>query len=380
MIDRLRSGFALALGLAAAAAACGGGSRTVPTSPSGTTPARLTAPSADAPPDNEQLDTLRPTLTVRNGSSDQAAGARTYEFQVSDTSSFAAATTSSTAGFALTVSKTGVPENASGKTSFQPDADLQPSTRYYWRARLVQGTSQSDWSPAMRFRTRLVGSNRAGELYDPLIHGETIGEAFGSTDFVPGKGIRLNSSTSFVRYLLAQTITDGEFSMEVEGLRANAPGDKTKVFGMQEGTGDYITNRYRVDIQYRGTSGFPPNAITFRVLYGDDPCCKYEPDTATRFRSVFMLDPATTYYWKYTWGRGTEVRVVVQEGGIDGRTIYSEAVPARQGVYSPSPHYAFVGTPTGRSGAESASIPGAIYRNVWIADHPRPASLGSALR
>jgi hypothetical protein len=34
--------------------------------------------------------------------------------------------------------------------------------------------------------------------------------------------------------------------------------------------------------------------------------------------------------------------------------------------------YAFIGTPTGRSGAESASIPGAIYRNVWIGARPRP--------
>ncbi len=380
MSDRLGSGFGLALGLAAAAAACGGGSRTVPTSPSANSPAHLTAPAADGPADNEQLDTLRPTLTVRNGTSDQAGGSRTYEFQISDSTSFTAAPASSVAGFALTVGKTGVAENASGKTSYQPDTDLQPSTRYYWRARLVQGTSQSDWSPAMRFRTRLVGYNRAGELYDPLIHGETIGEAFGSTDFIPGKGIRLNSTTSFVRYLLPQAITDGEFSMEVEGLRANAPGDKTKVFGMQEGTGDYVTNQYRVDVQYRGTAGFPPNAITFRVIYGSDSCCKYEPDTATRFNSVFMLDPATTYYWKYTWGRGTEVRVVVQEGGIEGRTFYNVGVPARKGVYSPNPHYAFIGTPTGRSGAESASIPGAIYRNVWIADHPRPASLGSALR
>ena len=380
MGDRSRSEFVVALALAAAVAGCGGGTKTVPTSPSSSTPARLTAPAADRPSDNEQLDTLRPTLTVTNGTSDQASGTRTYEFQIADSASFAAATTSSLAGFAVTVSKTGVTENPSGKTSFQPDADLQPSTRYYWRARLVQGTSQSDWSPTMRFRTKLVGYNRAGELYDPLIHGETIGEPIGATEFIPGKGIRLNGVTSYVRYLLPQTLTDGEFSMEVEGLRANGPGDKTKVFGMQEGTGDYITNRYRVDIQYRGTAGFPPNAITFRVLYGDDPCCKYEPDTATRFRSVFNLDPSTAYYWKYTWGHGTEVRVVVQEGGIDGRTFYNEAVPTPKGVYSPSPHYAFIGTPTGRSGAESASIPGAIYRNVWIASHPRPASLGSALR
>lgn len=381
MRDRRRTPFGIVISLAAAAAACGGGSKTVPTSPSASTPAHLTAPLADGPSDNEQLDTLRPTLTVKNGTSDQAAGARTYEFQIADSTSFTATSTASFAGFAVLVGKTGVPENASGKTSFQPDADLQPTTRYYWRARLVQGSSQSDWSPVMRFRTKLVGYNRAGEVFDPLIHGETVGEVFGSTDFIPGKGIRLNSNTSFVRYLMAQTLTAGEFSMEVEGLRPNGPGDKTKVFGMQEGTGDYITNRYRVDIQYRGSSGFPPNAITFRVLYGDDPCCKYEPATDVRFRSVFMLDPATTYYWKYTWAQGTEVRVSVQEGGIDGgRMLYNEGVPTPKGVYAPNPHFAFIGTPSGRSGTESASIPGAIYRNVWIADHPRPASLGSALR
>jgi hypothetical protein len=78
---------------------------------------------------------------------------------------------------------------------------------------------------------------------------------------------------------------------------------------MQEGQDDYITNRYRVDIQYRGTNGFPPNAITFRVLYGDDPCCKYEPDTDARFRSVYALNPSIAYFWKFTWGTGTEVRM-----------------------------------------------------------------------
>ena len=77
-----------------------------------------------------------------------------------------------------------------------------------------------------------MGFNRPDELYDPLIHGETVGDRIGSTDFVPGKGIRLNANTSFVRYLLPQTVANGEFSMEVEGLRANAPGDKAKVFGM----------------------------------------------------------------------------------------------------------------------------------------------------
>jgi hypothetical protein len=382
VIDRKMPAVVICLAAASLLAACGG--KDSPSAPSPSVPATLAAPVGDTPSSGEQLDTLRPTLVVRNSTSSQASGSRLYEFQVSDTNSFSSTVTTSrsttAAGFAVMVGKTGVPENPSGKTSFQPDQDLQPTTRYYWRARVVQGTARSDWSPIMTFKTKLVGYIRAGEVYDPLIHGETVGEILGSTDFVPGKGIRLNGNTSYVRYLLPAPISEGEFSMEVEGLRANAPGDKSKVFGMQDGTDDYITNRYRVDIQYRGSAGYPPNAITFRVLYGSDDCCKYEPDTDTRFRSVFNLNPATTYFWKFTWGTGTEVRTTVREGGIDGSTIYDVGVPARAGVYAPSQHYAFIGTPVGRSGAESASIPGAIYRNVWIANHPRPQSLGSALR
>ena len=172
-------------------------------------------------------------------------------------------------GFAATIGRTAVPEGTGGKTSFTPDSDLQPTTLFYWRARAVQGTTTSAWSATGTFRSKLVGFLRAGELYDPLIHGETVGERVGSTTFIPGKGIQLNDGQSWVKYLLPQTITSGEFSMDVEGLRANAPGDKTKVLGMQEGQDDFITNEFRVDIQYRGTAGFPPNAITFRALYGD---------------------------------------------------------------------------------------------------------------
>ena len=168
--------------------------------------------------------------------------------------------------------------------------------------------------------------------------------------------------------------------MDVEGLRANAPGDKTKVFGMQEGQTDFITNRYRVDIQYRGTAGFPPNAITFRALYGDgdDLDKRYEPDTATRMASVFLLNPANVYYWKATWG--SEFRLTVRDGGTSGSMIYNIGVKSTKGVYAPSPQYAYLGAPVGRSGGESASIAGAVYRNVWLSNKPRPDTLGSALR
>jgi hypothetical protein len=67
--------------------------------------------------------------------------------------------------------------------------------------------------------------------------------------------------------------------------------------------------------QYRGTTGAPLNAIQWRVLYGsaDDLSVRYEPDTAKRFASVFLLNPATTYHWKATWG--SDFHLVVREGG-----------------------------------------------------------------
>ena len=67
------------------------------------------------------------------------------------------------------------------------------------------------------------------------------------------------------------------------------------------------------------------------------------------------------------------------ENGLGGNTLYDFAMPAPRGAYTPNPHYAYLGAPLGRSGNESASIAGTIYRNVWIGTQPRPSSLGSAL-
>jgi len=365
---------------AATLVACGDKKQT-PTTPTPTPSATLTAPKLDSPAASAQTDTLRPTLTVQNVTSDQPSGTRTYEFQISDTTAFTALTTASTiSGFDAQVGKTGVAEGAGGKTSFTPESDLQPTTKFYWRARAAQGSAIGPWSDTFEFKSKLVGFNRPGELYDPLIHGETVGTPVGSTTFVAGKGIRINDGQSWVKYLLPQTISSGEFSMDVEGLRANAPGDKTKVFGMQEGQDDFITNRYRVDIQYRGTAGFPPNAITFRAVYGDgdDLGKRYEPETSVRLNSVFLLNPGSVYHWKAIWG--SEFRLTVRDGGTSGPIIYNQGMPSTKGSYTPSPHYAYLGAPVGRSGTESASIGGAIYRNVYIGSKPRPDTLGSALR
>ena len=378
---------ALAIVAAATIVACGDKKTTTPTTPTPPASASLTAPKLDSPGLNEQLATLRPTLAVQNVTSDQPTGTRTYEFQVSDTTAFSIATTASTiSGFDAQVSKTGVPEGTGGKTSFSVDADLQPTTVFFWRARAVQGAAIGPWSEIFKFKTKLVGFIRAGELYDPLIHGETVGQIVGSATFVP-QGLQLDSGAGFVgfvKYVLPQTVSSGEFSMDVMGLRANGPGDKAKVFGMQQGPddSDFVTNKYRVDIQYRGINGVPPNCIQFRVLYGSatDTSVRYEPDTAKRNASVVLLNPSTKYYWKATWG--SFFNLLMREGGAagTGQTLYDFGVPTPRGSYSPNPHYAYLGAPPARSGPEAASIPGSIYSNVWLGSRPRPESLGSALR
>jgi hypothetical protein len=371
---------------AALVSACGGSKPTTPTTPAPVAPT-LTAPKLDSPAMREQLATLRPTLTVQNATSDQPTGTRTYEFQISDSSAFTAATTSQISGFNATVGKTGVAEG-SGKTSFTADADLQPTTLFYWRARAVQGSSTGPWSDTFTFKSKLVGFNRPGELYDPLIHGETVGTIVGSASFLLGQGLQLNlgggNVVGYVRYVLPQTISSGEFSMDVSGLRANGPGDKAKVFGMQQGPddSDFVTNKYRIDIQYRGINGVPPNCIQFRVLYGSatDTSVRYEPDANQRAASIVNLNPATTYYWKATWG--SVFNLFMREGGAAGTgpTLYNFSIPTPKGAYLPSPHYAYLGAPPARSGPEAASIPGSIYSNVWLGNKPRPDSLGSALR
>ena len=367
---------AIAVLLFAVPLACGGNS--APSSPTPTS-SSITAPTPDSPADGAASTTYRPTLVVRNGTS-SLPGARLYEFVISDSSGFS--TTSATSGaFVVYAHTTNVAEGSGGSTSYTPDFDLQPTTRLYWRARLVIGTSASEWTATRSLTTPIAGYSRAGELYDPLIYGSTVGVPMGSTTFVPGKGIQLNDGNAYVRYQLAQTLDSGEFSMEVEGLHANGPGAKLKVFSMMDGTGDLYRSQYLLNAQYRGVNGNPDNCIAFKALF-DDPFFKLEPDAGTRGRAIMALDPSKAYFWKGTWSN--EFRLVIQDG-INGPTLYNVGVSIAdlgttlRAIYNPSPHYAYLGANNGPFGEEDGSWAGAIYRNVWIGRGPRPASLGSAL-
>ncbi len=367
--------FALVAGLAAAAACA----RSAPAAPTTTGPT-LAAPVPDSPADSVAIVTLRPTLVVRNGAVEQS-GTKLYEFQISDRSDFSS--TGSAAAFPVVVHKTGVPEGSGGTTSFTADFDLQPTTRLYWRSRVLVGAMASDWSATRSFTTPIVGYSRAGELYDPLVYGSTIGVPVGSTTFIAGKGIRLNDGNAYVRYQLQQPLSGGEFSMEVEGLRQNGPGPKLKVFSMSDGTGDVYRSNYLLVAQYRGIDGNPDNSIAYKALLGE-PAFKLEPDFGHRAAAVMALDPARGYFWKGSWGNF--FRLVVSDG-IDGRTLYDQSMSVSDlgfspnaATYNPTPHFAYLGANNGPFKEEDGSWPGTIYRNVYIGRGPRPQSLGSALR
>lgn len=365
---------AIVLAAALTAASCNGDGNPIGPDPGPPADPRLTPPVPESPVGDVQLGTLRPTFTVRNGTSDQA-GTRTYEFHISDRSDFTLGPDAGLASFHAVVSTTGVPEG-NGTTTFTPAEDLQPTTRMYWRARIRQGSAVSEWSSVSTFKTKLQGFSRPGELYDPLIHGETIGTPVGSTSWVPDKGIRVNNANSWVRYVLAQTITNGEFSVEVEGLFPNSGATKARIFSMMDGGNNLFNSKFLANVQYRGTNGNPDNAISWKALFGDSDF-QIEPNRGQREAGVRILDPTKTYLWKATWSN--EFRLQVFDVTAGGTQIYNLALP-NGGVYNPSPHVAYLGANNGPFGQESGSWSGAVYRHVWIGNRPRPESLGSALQ
>jgi hypothetical protein len=235
-----------------------------------------------------------------------------------------------------------------------------------WRVRGVYQGAVGPWSSTASFRTPSGGYIRGNEVFDPLTNGKTVGEIVGPVTFIPGVGVRLEDFFSHIRYRLAPTLVNGEFSIVITGMATNTEGGKTKVMGMSEGLDDIVTNDRRMTIEKRGD---PPGIIAWRFITHDDQI-DTEGAAERKFRE---FDPNKPYLWTVTWNGFFNVRV--QEGGAAGPTIYNMGKPYRGG-YDPDPHYAFIGAPVGRSGPEGATVPGMIVRNVWISSRARPTFPG----
>jgi hypothetical protein len=266
-----------------------------------------------------------------------------------------------------TVVTQGIAGSVSGSSvSFTP-AGLQPDTNYTWR---VQGTlngHDGPWSADASFKSPVGAFIRGNEIRDPLTIGRTVGTAVGPVE-ITSRGLELLTHDSRVTYQLPQTLEAGEFSVMVTGIDEGSPGDKSKVMSMQEGGGDITTNDYRFTVEKRGRDYTVPGAVTFRIINGE---ANEEDFINDGFRTGVAFSDERWYFWKATWGPGFAA-VEVREDSPSGRVIYSDRVTTNGHAYRPQPHVIHLGAPVGRAGPVDASIPGAIYKNVWVGPGPRP--------
>ncbi len=315
---------------------------------------KVTAPTPQSPINGQQPDTL--VLTAGKSSAEFTnTPSLNYEFEVYN---------SANARVYRGVEAGG----SGGSVSHSVTSFIEFDQPHTWRVRAIYANAAGPWSSAASFRSPAGGYIRGNELFDPLTNGRTVGTAYGPTQFVAGQGIELMSHQSRVTYELGATLEAGEFSVMVTGFDEGSPGDKTKIISMQEGGGDITTNDYRFTVEKRGRSYPTPGATTFRMINGDAGDHGYINDGA---RFAVAYSDELWYFWKATWGPGFG-RVEVREGSPNGRVIYGESVRNNGHAYRPVPHLIHLGAPVGRAGEQDASIPGTIYKNVWVSARPRP--------
>lgn len=353
-----------AVALAVLASACTKSSPT-PASPSNSasTPAeaaadgstlKATAPVPQSPINGQQPQSLDVVLTVTNASAKYASGlAPTYRFQVFNQAG------------SVVYEADRVAQGGGGLTAVTLPVALDGDQPYTWQARAEVGSDVGPWSARATFvAPASTGYLRGAELYDPLINGRTVGTMNGPLTFIPGTGLKFESQVSYVSYVLPQTLTEGEFSLLVTGMPANTDGDKTKLFAMGQGFADIVTNDRRMTVEKRGD---PPGIVAWRfITHGD------QVDTEGPERQFVDFQASRTYFWQATW-RNNFFNLLIREGGVDGRQIYSKGKAFRGRAYDPNPHVVYLGAPVGRSGEAGASVDQAIIRQVWVSGRARPS-------
>lgn len=317
---------------------------------------KVTAPTPQSPTNNAQPD----TLVLTTGRATATFGATTpmsYEFEIKNSAG------------ANACAPTIVDGGSGASVSYTPNCTLQFDQPYTWRVRAAVGNGRGPWSAAANFRSPSGGYIRDNEVFDPLTNGRTAGDISGPVQFIP-EGIRLVDHSSYVTYRLPVNLQQGEVSMMVLNADEGNPGDKSKIFSMQEGPNvdDITTDDYRMTAELRGRSYGAPGSVTFRIIPGDG-----EPQDGNRIQLNF--NSSRWYFWKFSWETNF-ARLQVKEDGPNGRTIYESSVGGWSHPYRPDPHYIHLGSPAGRAGALDATMPGIIIKNVWASSRPRPVFPG----
>jgi hypothetical protein len=358
-----------AVALAAVAFSCSKDSPT-PVSPSSAVPdatgagpqgetLKATAPTPQSPVNNQQPDSLVLVAAAARPAFAGTASNYSYEFEIRNSGGSAAVCPSAT-----------IPGNGASTISWTSSCTLTFDQPYTWRVRAVFAGAVGPWSPNATFRAPAGGYIRGNELMDPLTNGRTAGDIIGPTEFVPGEGIRLLAHESHVTYRLQQNLQEGELSMMIKNADEGNPGDKSKVFSMQEGPdeNDLTDDDYRFTAELRGRDYGAPGSVTFRIIPGDGH--SYDAE-----RSQVNFDSTRWYFWKFTWRTGF-ARLEVRRDGPNGPMVWDHSEGTGGHPYRPDPHLIHLGAPVGRAGPIDATMPGIIIKNVWASSGPRPAFPG----
>ncbi len=318
---------------------------------------KATAPTPVSPINNAQPEGT--VVLVASKSQGKFVGITpSYEFEVKNA-----------AGTVVYSRLTGGVGSGPNNVEHTVEGSLEFDAPHTWRVRAVLTGAAGPWSAAASFRTPSGGYITGSELFDPLSNGRTVGNRVGGTQFVAGQGLELLGHDSRVSYELPEQLRNGEFSLMVTGIDEGSPGDKSKVMSMQEGGGDITTNDYRATIEKRGRSYPIPGAVQFRIIMG-------EADAHDRIfdsdRVAVAFSDERWYFWKFTWQSPGRAALEVREDSPTGRVIYNSSRGTGGFLYRPVPHVIHLGAPVGRAGPQDASIPGAIYKNVWVSGRPRP--------
>lgn len=352
------------------ALACSNDSQT-PTSPTSAAPGtsgaaadgstlKATAPAPQSPVNNQQPDLMllvagKSAPAFPNGAVPDYA----YEFEVRNSGGTAAVCPAVT-----------VPGGGGPTVSASPTCTLEFDQPYSWRVRAVFAGSVGPWSANSTFRAPAGGYVRGNEIFDPLTNGRSAGELSGPVQFIPGQGARMVDPSAHITYRLQDNLQQGEMSMMVLDADEGNPGDKAKIFSMQEGPNidDITTDDYRMTAELRGQDYGAPGAVTYRIIPGDG-----EPRDGHRVQHSFSR--GTWYFWRFTWQTGS-ARLEVREGGPNGRALYDTAIGTGDHPYRPVPHVVHIGSPSGRAGLIDATHTNMIAKNFWVSSRPRPAFPG----
>jgi hypothetical protein len=114
------------------------------------------------------------------------------------------------------------------------------------------------------------------------------------------------------------------------------------------------------------------NCISFKALYGS----LLTIGSSSRSSEIDwcgLLDPSRAYFWKWTWG--SEVRLWYRKASASDPL---QLCVGTAGTYCSVAALCLPRRET-QGSVEEGSRPGAIIRQVWISDKPRPDTLGNAL-